>query len=212
MPGCLAELPAHLLDDRGGGAADRGHAHGAEQIRQQAAEQEAGHDVGIAQREIERDALEVRMLVGTGDEELQVLVVSREQHQCAEAGRADGIALGHRLGGVADGVERVGRFAHFLRQTGHFGNAAGIVGDRAESIEGNNDAGKREHRRHRNGDAEQAGDVIGDQDTGDDDDRRQRRRFQRNGQALDHVGAVAGDRGQGNRVHRADSRCRYSIP
>ena len=52
----LAELAADLLDDRAGGAADRGHAHGAEQVGQQAAEQQADHDVGVGEREIERNA------------------------------------------------------------------------------------------------------------------------------------------------------------
>ena len=112
------------------------------------------------------------MFVGAGDEELEVLVIGGEQHQRAEPGRADGVALGHRLGGVADGVERVGRFAHLLRQAGHFGDAAGVVGDRPERIERDDDAGKRQHRRHRDGDAEQAGKVIADQDAGDDDQRR----------------------------------------
>ena len=157
--GLLAELPAHFLDDRAGRTADRGHAHRAEQIRQQAAEQQADDDVGIAQREVERDALEVRMRRRIGDEVLEVLVVGREQHQRAEAGRADRIALGHRLGGVADGVERVGRLAHFLRQAGHFGDAAGIVGDRAEGVERDDHAGQRQHRGDRDGDAEQAGEA-----------------------------------------------------
>ena len=142
------------------------------------------------------------MLVRAGDEELEILVIGGEQHQRAEPGRADGVTLGHRLGGVADGVERVGRFAHFLRQSGHFGNAAGIVGDRTERIERDHDAGEREHRRHRNGDAEQAGKVIADQNAGDDDERRQRRRFHRHGETLDDVGAVAGHRGLRDRLHR----------
>ena len=48
---------------------------------------------------------------------------------------------------------------------------------------------------HRDGDAEQAGQAVGDQDAGDDDERRQRGGFQRHREALDDVGAVAGDRG-----------------
>ena len=189
------------IDD--GGAADRGHAHGAEQIRQQPAEQQAGDDVGIVQREIRRDALEIRMLRRAGDEEFQVFVIGREQHQGAEAGRTDGIALGHRLGGVADGIERVGRFAHLFRQSGHLGDAAGIVGDRTEGVERDHDAGQRQHGRHRDGDAEQAGEIIADQNAGDDDQRRQRGRFQRHREALDDVGAVAGHRGLRDRAHRA---------
>ena len=117
------------------------------------------------------------MLGRVGDEEFQVLVVGREQHQRAEAGRADGVALGHRLGGVADRVERVGRLAHLLRQARHLGNAAGIVGHRAKRVERHDHAGERQHGGHRDGDAEQAGKLVGDQDAGDDHDGRQRRRL-----------------------------------
>ena len=117
------------------------------------------------------------MLRRAGDEEFQIFVIGREQHQRAEAGRADGVAFGHRFGGVADRVERVGRFAHLFRQAGHLGNAAGIVGDRTEGVERDDDAGQRQHGGHRNRDAEQAGEVIADQNAGDDDDRRQRGRL-----------------------------------
>ena len=101
--------------------------------------------------------LEVRILVGVRDEEFQVFIVRREQHQRAETGGADRVALGDGLGGVADRVERVGRLAHFLRQAGHFGNAAGIVGDRTEGIERDDHAGEREHGRGRDRDTEQSG-------------------------------------------------------
>ena len=204
MPGLCAELPAHFLDDRTGGTTDGGHAHRGEQIRQQAAEQQTDHDVRIVQREVELDALEVRVLRRGLGEELQVLVIGRKQHQRAEAGRADGIALGDRLGGVADRIERVGRLAHVLRQTGHFGNAAGIVGDRAEGVERDHHAGERQHRGDRDGDAEQSGLRIRNQNAGNDHQRRQRGRFERDRQALNDVGAVAGDRGRGDRLHRAE--------
>ena len=200
----LAELPAHLFDDRAGGTADRGHAHGGEQIGQQAAEQQTDHDVGVGQREVEFDVAEVRMGRRVLGEEQQVLVISREQHQRAEAGRTDGIALGDRLGGVADRIERVGELAHALGQAGHFGNAAGIVGDRAEGVERNHHAGERQHRGDRDRDAEQSGLPVGHQDAGDDHDGRSRGRLHRDGEALDHVGAVAGHRGRGDRLHRAE--------
>ena len=86
----------------------------------------------------------------------QVLGVGGEQHQRGQAGGADGIALGHRLGGVADRVQRVGDLAHFLRQIGHFGDAAGVVGNRAIGIERHDHAGQRQHGGRRDGDAEQA--------------------------------------------------------
>ena len=137
------------------------------------------------------------------DEGVDVVGVGGEQHQRAEAGRADGVALGDRLGGVADRVERVGVVAHFLRQAGHLGDAAGIVGDRAEGVERDDDAGEAEHRGDRDRGAEQAGELIGDDDAGDDHQRRQRGRLERHREALDHVGAVAGDRGLRDRHHRA---------
>jgi hypothetical protein len=49
--------------------------------------------------------------------------------------------------------------AHFLRQAGHFGDAAGIVGDRAEGVERHDHAGQRQHRGGGDRDAEQAGQL-----------------------------------------------------
>ena len=94
--------------------------------------------------------------------------------------------------------------AHFRRQARHLGDAAGVVGDRAEGVERHDDAGQRQHGGHGDGDAEQARQVVGDDDAGDDDQRRQGGGFQRHGEALDDVGAVAGDRGLGDRLHRAE--------
>ena len=128
--------------------------------------------------------------------------VGAEQHQCGERGRADRIALGHRLGGVADRVERVGAGAHVVRQAGHFGNAAGIVGDRTVGVERHDHAGQRQHRGRAEGDADHAGDLIGRDHRDDDDERRQRGGFEADRQTLDHVGAVAGLRGLGDRLHR----------
>src|SRR5690606_36395764 len=53
------------------------------------------------------------------------------------------------------------------------------------------------------GDAEEASQRIGDDAAGNDDQSRQGRRFQRYRKALNDIGAVAGDRGFGNRIHRA---------
>ncbi len=174
----------------------------------QATEEEADDDIGVGEREgeiaqaVRRSSRPER----PGDEVDEVLRVGGEQHQRAEAGRTDGVALGDGLGGVAHGVERVGVVAHFLGQAGHFGNAAGIVGDRAEGVERDDHAGEGQHGGDGEGDAEQAGEVVGDDDAGDDDDGRQRGRFERDGEALDDVGAVAGDRGFGDRVDRALAR------
>ena len=82
--------------------------------------------------------------------------VIREQHQCGEAGRADGVALGHGFGRVAYRVELVGNGANFRRQLGHLGDATGVIGDRTESVERNDDAGHRQHGRRRDRDVVKA--------------------------------------------------------
>jgi hypothetical protein len=84
-----------------------------------------------------------------------------EQHQRREAGRADRIALGDRLGGVADRVERIGDVAHFARQVGHLGDAAGVVGDRAVGVERDDHAGHGQHGGGGDGDAVQAAHLVG---------------------------------------------------
>ena len=105
--GLLLELAAHFLDHRARRAAHRRHGDAAEEIGNEAAKDEARDDVRIGEVEIDlADALEERH-VGV-DEMLQIVRVGGEQHQRAEARRTDGVALGHGLGGVADGVERVG--------------------------------------------------------------------------------------------------------
>ena len=137
--------------------------------------------------------------------------VGREQHQRAEARRTDRIALGHRLGRVADRVERVGAGAHVVVEARHFGDAAGIVGDRAIGVERDDHAGEREHRGRREGDADQARELVRDDDADADDERRKRRRFKADGEALDDVGAVAGLRGLGDALAPGDSWCRCNI-
>ena len=135
---------------------------------------------------------------------LQVFHIGGEKDQSAQACRTDGVALGHGLGRVADRVQGVGGDAHLGRQTGHFGDAAGIVGDRTERVERNDESGKGQHRRGGDGDPEQARQVEGDDDADDDDQGRSRGGLQRHGQTLDHVGAVARNGCLGHRFDRAE--------
>ena len=134
--------------------------------------------------------------------DLEVVRVVGEQHERGEAGRADRVALGHRLGRVADRVERVGDLAHFLRQAGHLGDAAAVVGDRAVGVERDDHAGHRQHRGRGDRDAVQAGERVGAPDRGADREHRQRGRLHRHREARDHVRAVAGLRGLGHVAHR----------
>ena len=99
----------------------------------------------------------LKLTVEPGEELAQVGGVGGEQHQRGEAGRSDRIALGHRLGGVADRVERIGLLADAVVEPRHFGDPAGIVGDRAVSVERDDHAGQRQHRGRREGNAHQAG-------------------------------------------------------
>ena len=68
------ELTTHLLHHRSGGATDRGHRDAAEEVGDEAAEDQPGDDVGIG--EIERDLAgepcEVRVLVGMRGEVVEV--------------------------------------------------------------------------------------------------------------------------------------------
>ena len=133
---------------------------------------------------------------------LQRVRVVGEQHQRGEAGRADGVALGHGLGGVAHRVQRVGDVAHATRQVGHLGDAAGVVGDRAVGVERDDDAGHAEHRGRGDRDAVQAGQRVGRQDRDADEEHRPGGRAHRHAEAGDDVGAVAGGRGLRDVLHR----------
>ena len=133
----------------------------------------------------------------------QILGVDGEQHQGGKPGGTDGIALGHRLGGIAHRIEDIGGLAHLLRQVRHRGDAAGIVGHRPEGIECHHYASQRQHRRCRHGNAEQTGTEMGEHDAGTDHQGGQRRRLHGDGKPLDDVGAVAGGRGLGHPLHRA---------
>jgi len=134
---------------------------------------------------------------------LQVLGVRHEEDEGGEAGGADRVALGDGLGRVADRVERVGGGADLVRQVGHLGDTAGVVGDRPVRVDGDDDAGHGEHRHHRDGDTVQAGQLIGDEDAGGDDDHGQGCGLHAHGQTLDDVRRVAGDARGGDALDRA---------
>ncbi len=137
---------------------------------------------------------------------LDVVGVGGEQHQRAEARRADRVALGDRFGGVADRIERVGRNSNFRRQVRHFRDTAGIVCHRSIGIQRHDHSSKRQHRRCSNGDAVETGFAKGNDNADRDDDNWKCSRFHRNCQPLDHVGAVTGFGRFGDRPYRAVDR------
>ena len=95
-----------------------------------------------------------------------------EEDQRSQTGRADRVALGDRLGRVADGVERVGDAAHGLRQIGHLGDPTGVVGHRAVGVECDDQTGHRQLRHDRDADPVElaVGRVVGADDPGRDHD------------------------------------------
>ena len=204
-PRVLAELLAHLLDDLAAGAADRLDREGREQVDHHAADDQPDQHVGAGQVE---EAVEVeagRRLVR------QLALEGREQHQRGERGGADRVALGDRLGRVADRVERVGDVADVLRQLRHLGDAAGVVGDRPEGVEGDDQAAERELRHHGDADAVDAGELVGAEDRQRDHQRRSGGRLEALGEPLDDVRRVTGLRRLGDRLHRPEAGRRVVV-
>ena len=141
----------------------------------------------------------------------QFALEGREQHQRRKRGRADRVALGDGLGRVADRVERVGDVADVLRQVRHLGDAAGVVGDRPEGVEGDDQAAERELRHHGDADAVDAGQLVGAEDRQRENQSRGRGGLEALGEPLDDVGRVAGLRRVGDRPHRAEAGRRVVV-
>ena len=94
-------------------------------------------------------------MVGAG-RLLDLVEVGREQQERRQGGRADGVALGQRLGRVADAVEDVGDVADLFGRLGELGDAAGVVGDRPEGVHRQDVGDRGQHAHRRDGRAEQA--------------------------------------------------------
>ena len=137
---------------------------------------------------------------------LQLDLERREEHERGQRGRADRVALGDRLRRVADRVERIGDVADLLGHVRHLGDAAGVVGDRPEGVERDDQAGQRQLRHHRDADAVDPGELVREEDAEHDDQRRQHGRLHALGEALDDVRGVAGDRRAGGRLDRREAR------
>ena len=187
----VAKLTSHFHHDRARSAADRFHGHGTEEVGNQAADEQADDDFGVAQVELD-----------VGTQALQFVGVVGEKHQRSQTGRADGVAFGDGFGGVAHRVQRIGDVAHAGRKFGHFGDTAGVVGDGAVGVERDHDAGHAQHGGGGNGNAVQAAQVKGAVDGGAHKQHRPCGGAHGHAQAGDDVGAVAGGGGLGNVLHR----------
>ena len=199
-PRVLAELAPHLLHDLAADAADRLHRERREQERHQAADEQAGDHPRVREAEQRRQPL-----VGEAGR------VRVEEDERGERGRADRVALRHGLRRVADGVERIGDRAHLVRQVGHLGDAAGVVGHRAVGVERDDQARHRELRHHGDADAVELREVVRDEDAGRDHDHRRGGRLHPDGEAFDDVRRVARLRRARDRLHRDPARARVVL-
>ncbi len=132
----------------------------------------------------------------------KLLGIGGKQNQSSESCGADGIALGNCLGGVADSVEGVGDGTDGIVHFRHFGNAAGVVGDRAVGVNSDNHAGHGQHGHCGNADAIESGKSVGKADGQADCKHRGRGGLQAYRKTRDDVGAVPGGGGFGNPLNR----------
>mmetsp|Transcript_103610 Transcript_103610/g.298401 ORF Transcript_103610/g.298401 Transcript_103610/m.298401 type:complete len:434 (+) Transcript_103610:257-1558(+) len=190
----LAELPAHFLDHLGGGLAHGHHGERAEEKGQHGAEQGAGEEDRVRNLEGQRGAVRGLLLEGG------------EQRERGEHRGANGEALAHGGGGVAEGVQGVCLRSDLGAKTGHLGEAAGVVRHRAIGVRGQGDGQRAKHAHRCEGDAvlaELAAELVAN-DYGDDkDNRRQDGADHTHAHALDDDRRGAGARPVLNRDRRA---------
>ena len=200
-PGHLAELATDLDDDRLGGRADGADGQRAEEVDEHRAHEGGDEhvDVGQVDRGEER-------LAAVRVDEVDLVDVGAEQQEGGQRRRGDRVALGQRLGRVADGVEPIGDLAGARLGPAELGDAAGVVGDRAERVHRQDVGGGHEHAHGRDGGPEDAPDVlaVGVDDAGlraepvageerdADRDRGREGRLEADRHARDDVGGRAG--------------------
>ena len=155
------ELPPHLLDHGPGRPAHREHGEAAEDVRQDAPDQHAGHD------------LVAGCVDDVGDQRVVLrghfLLEGDQQGQGGQDRRADGEPLPGRGGGVPEGVQGVRPVADLGVELGHLGDAPGVVhhGTVRVGREGHPEGG--EHPHGPDGHAVHAGQLQADHDGGGED-------------------------------------------
>ena len=92
-------------------------------------------------------------------DDVDLVDVGGEQQERGQRRRGDRVALGQGLGRVADGVEAVGDLAGAGLGAAELGDAAGVVGDRAEGVHRQDVGRGHEHAHRRDGGPEDAADV-----------------------------------------------------
>ena len=128
----LTELTANFLDHAVCSLGNGVHSHSGEHEREHAADEQTDNNGGAGECNLSS--------VQAG-----CLSEGYKQCKCGQSSRADSEALAHCSGGVADSVELIGDLTHGVVKAAHFGDTAGVVGDRTVSVNCNGDAGGGKH-------------------------------------------------------------------
>ena len=163
-PRDLPELAPNLLDHSAGRSSHRLHRERGKEDREHAAEEQPRDHPGVAETEVE-------VVVAQGQR------VAGEENQGRQRGGPDRVALGHRLGGFANRVQRVGDRPDRVRKVCHLGDATGVVGDRPIGVDRHHDPHHAEQAHGGDGDAVEAGQGVGAEDPDSDQEGRRRGRL-----------------------------------
>lgn len=97
----------------------------------------------------------------TAEPDTNLFQVTGEQGHCGQSRRTDCKALSGCSRRIAERVQGIGTLTHILRQMGHFGIAASVIGDRAKRVCCKSDAQSGQHADGRKADAVQPqGNVV----------------------------------------------------
>ena len=182
----VTELALDFDDDRTGSLTDGKHGEGGEEERQHGTEDDAREDVRVGEEHGLSQAAGAAIA-----RERNILNVGVHQGKGSQDGGADGETLTGGGGGVTEGIELVGALTNFFRNIrGHFGDTAGVVGNRAVGIGGESDTEGGQHTNSGDGDTVQASgvsasNVVAGQDSRDNDDSRREDGDHTNAETLD---------------------------
>ncbi len=129
------ELAANFNNDGLSGGLNGAHGESGEDEGEHRADEETDENGRARKREVKN---RVRLF-------LNDVNVRNEKSKSGEGSGADCEALAGSGSGVAERVKSVGTVTDFLGKTGHFGDAAGVIGNRAVSVGSEGDAEGGEH-------------------------------------------------------------------
>ena len=181
------ELAPNFTDDGTRSNADGIHRAGSEDKGKESAYEEADNDLGFCEGEFEAG----HSCTQGKEVGFQLLNVASEKNKGGETGRGNRVAFGHGFHGIADGIEFIGALADGFGHAGHHCDATGVVGDRAECVEGDNDSGHGEHGHYCNGDPIQTCKVVAEENGDPDEADGESSGVGADGQARDDVRGVA---------------------